>query len=337
MEASIYQKNNGRYFRDQNGKEHLLFRTDARDFFRNKSRVPMHTFTDGETIPSLLAELTSRSKEILPYADDNSEYISHLIIDNLLVTRLMRTCAPLKVLELGCSNGRLSYHLAYLLGKFHPDSLLCLVDHEISNENPRTWLDTIASAKYSPEISAVISDYDKTNLADESFDIVFINAVDNVTEPITLIREAGRIVRENGWIVCLYNDTPLLESSFKLAFPTYTAYELTPMCGVLTVSAHSDEFFFARKDEFKDPVNHIICQLEDLRNLDFDSEAYYAIMRQIDDALSESILHYRIDKKLKLIELEEAVLNTILLWKKDPDSLNYKELDKALALLRSKH
>jgi len=57
-------------------------------------------------------------------------------------------------------------------------------------------------------------------------------------------------------------------------------------------------------------------------------------MHQIDTALSDAILHYRIEEKLGLIQLEEAILKTIDSWKTTPEHIDYHNLDDVLSSLK---
>ena len=312
-----------------------LFDLDYSDCMQNKSRIPLHTMIESETVGSMLKNTFDQSKELLLYTN-NQEFLSHVIVDSLLSRRLATTCAPVKTLEMGCTNGKLSYHLAQILGKFHPDSLLTLMDREISNEKRSVWLDTIAAADCTPEINVVISNYEQTGLADHSFDIIVINQVNRFLHPVSLMREVRRLVKENGLILCLYNNDPLVESSFKLAFPQYTAYALTPFQGVLKAELCVGCSFFDLETQPENPVKQLIGCVEAYRNERFDPASYDKIMRQIDAALSESILQYRLEEKLALLQLEEAILSTIDSWKQTPDQVNYEALDNVLSILRNR-
>ncbi|MBR2895350.1 MAG: class I SAM-dependent methyltransferase [Oscillospiraceae bacterium] len=260
--ASIHLNHNQFYLTDHQGVVRPLFHWN--ELFQNKSRIPLHSLDVGqsETISQMLLDTASKSKELLSYAH-NESYLSHIIVDCLLSQRLMTTCAPAKVLEMGCGDGKLSYHLAHILGKFHPDSLLCLLEKEITNDERAIWLDTIAASDCSPEISVVISDYPQTNLADNAFDIIVINQINRHLEPISLMQEVRRLIRKHGLILCLYDNDPLIESSFKLAFPKYTPYTLSPFCGVLAVELHEGESFF---DGEKTPNSIDYTDLDNIRS-----------------------------------------------------------------------
>ena len=218
---------------DHNGKEIELVSFRDYSFFRD------------EKLHNILLNLCKKSRDILSYSSD-AEAIAHFVTDGLLASHLLESLKPVKLIELGCTNGKLSFHLAQLLGKFDSDSLLCLVDEELSNDNRVACLDTIAAAECSPEISMIFSDYNRTHLADNYFDYVFINGTVNFNDPAAVILEAERLVKPGGVIFSICDNSHLLASTFKLIFPEYNEYMVTPQEIVLKTTCCQSSIFRQR-------------------------------------------------------------------------------------------
>ena len=204
-----------------------------------------HPFVGSENTDQVLRGIYQRSREVLSYSMD-AEAVMHWIVDGVLASHLLNAEKSVKVVELGCENGKLSFHLAQLLGKIDPDSLLCLVVQEISNDYRIACLDTIAAAECSPEVSLVVSEYHDTHLADHYFDAVVINGSINFDDPAAVILEAERMVKLGGAIVCVCDNAHLLVSTFKLFFPEYREYMLTHNQIVLEATLDHSTVFYQR-------------------------------------------------------------------------------------------
>lgn len=216
--------------RERKAKKVLL---DCNDYFSNKSRIPMHSLDNDLTIPGLLLQLFKWHNQLCANQSEDSDVMEALLMDILLTTFLIKTPMSQRVLEIGCTNGVLSYHLATLLGRFNVESALCCVCNKIGNSSDNSWLDMISLVGKMPGLSMLASDYDAMPLEPKYFDIVIINGTEDFEEPYPVIGEAKRLVKDEGIVMCYADCQPLLESSFKLSFPDREEYSLTGQRSIL--------------------------------------------------------------------------------------------------------
>lgn len=218
----------------QDKKKELL---NCSNYLSNKSRIPMHS-RSGLSILNLLQLLLKAHPKMSDGTVEQEQKWEYLLMDVLLVKELISTAKPVKVLEFGCMNGVLSYHLSTILGMFHEESELCCVCDELGNDSGNRWLDRIAMVENPPGLSMLAADYDRTNLAAGHFDLVFINGSVLYNEPYQVIKEAERVVKQNGVILCYCADQPLLEDCFRLVFEEREEYSLSMEHCVITVRYH---------------------------------------------------------------------------------------------------
>lgn len=204
---------------------------DFSDYLSNKSRIPLHSseVTVSKIINNLMKEHDIISAGTLQY--DLAEY--YLAMDALVTAFLLKRAEAVKVLELGCTNGILSYHLASLLGVFNEKSMLCGVCNAIGNESGNRWLDIVTKVAELPDLSLVVSDYDNTNLQEKSYDIVIINGSERFDAPDKVIQEADRVLAKKGMLICYANQQTLLANAFKLFCPEYEEYSFDAFNKVL--------------------------------------------------------------------------------------------------------
>lgn len=185
----------------------------------NKSRVPMNSITEDTLVmQDFIGHLTDGHEELAGGIEEAENVQENLLINILLISALIPTSLPVKVVELGCTNGILSYYLASVLGRFHPDSSLCCVSDVIGNSSENQWLDKITLATQVPKLSMLASDYDDTQLAGNHFDIVLINGTVNFQYPEAVIKEAERLAKKGGADYLLYKQFPLAGALLPNAF-----------------------------------------------------------------------------------------------------------------------
>lgn len=211
------------------------------DFLSNKSRIPLHSLGNGLTVPLLISKLAEENGALSAGTGEEPFALSNLLLDVLVSSHLVKTPFPVKALEIGTVTGVTTYHLASLLGKFHPDSLLCCVSDSIGNESGNQWLDRIVLVEEPPRLSFLAADYHDTNLQESSFDLVMINGTASYENPYAVASEAKRLIKNGGLILCYSVKSPALEESFKKVFPKVTEYPLPGLVNIITVQAEKTE------------------------------------------------------------------------------------------------
>jgi len=214
---------NDKFYYSGNGKKELLL--DCKDYINNNSRLPLEIDNGNISVVNLLLALLKSHSNIIAgvRADDSMEM---LLLDILFAKRLMKSKDSIKVLEIGCTDGIVSYHLATMIGCFNPNSTLCCVSNTMGNDSGNNWLDYIASVSQLPKLSFMSTDYDDIMLQSDYFDVVMINGTCFFEEPIDVISQAKRLVKDSGNIICYANSQPLLDSTFKLMFSNRKEYNI---------------------------------------------------------------------------------------------------------------
>lgn len=295
-------------FIDDNRRKVLL---DISHFMLNRSRYPMQYLSDeGDDIPGLILQLKERHLEI--NADGADEVFPYFLLDIIVTSHLIRTSVPLKVLEIGAVNGTLSYHLATLMGKLNPESLLCCVSSEIGNSSGNHWLDRVSMVEEPPNLSLLVSDYEATQLETNHFDIVVLNGAVPIDKPCETIREAQRLVKKNGVLLCHVKDAPFLESCFKLVFPERQEYEISPQEMIL--AAENPEVSWGQEEMpvLEDEVSGLLHELRQTVKPGCRPVEIRPLIRRIDECADVAVKCLDIDRKVELLQLKEIVLDYML-------------------------
>ena len=305
MSAVIFKEN---IFILEDARERKIELLNCKNLFSNKSSMPMHSLvgSSGRTIPRFLIQLLNLHKKQW----GETETVEYLLLDTIITSFLIRQSRPMQVVEIGGDNGILSFHLASLLGGFQKESFFCSVCRVIGNESENYWLDRISIVQEKPELSLLISDYEKTCLLDHFFDLVVINGTINFLNPYLVLKEAERLVKLNGNIVLFLQDMPLLEDIFKLNFSERKEYYLKVGTGVLIKENWKKE---EEKDKKKqDNAIDFIEEVKSKLKGDISLEQARDLLQRIDSELDRVIAEYDIEQKLKLIQAKENVLDIIV-------------------------
>lgn len=308
MNAISYQDLIFSYVED--GKARVLL--DCSDYLSNQSRIPMHTLTDGDvTIPNFLLQLTDRyigAAGDIKEKDNQSEY---LLINVLIAAVLIQSSLPVKVLELGCTKGVLSYYLASLLGRFNEKSSLCCVSEVIGNDSENYWLDRITLVEKLPKISMMAADYDNTHLASGCFNIVVINGKEFFGNPDGVVKEAWRLAKKGGMIFCYSWDSPLLESCFDLYFSEREEYELSINSKILVAKCTQE--FLAEKNacDWQMEVEEYLEQMNVMLKRKMELGVARKVEKQLERYIDDAIKRNELDLKIRLIDRKTQLLENM--------------------------
>ncbi len=218
------------FFRDlqfiYEGKKGEQVLLNFKDLLSNKSKISIHRLPNQNhhIIYELLMTLINQERK----KGDTLE-LPISLIDVLLANQLMRTSQPVRLLEYGSGQGRLSWHLAELLGAFHEKSTLVCAYDTIEPE----WMEQISKVEHLPKLSFFAGDFGHFFLQENFFDIVVINGMVNYTEPYQVILDALRLAKDDAVILCYIDNTPLLESTFCLFFERREEYEVSPSSRIM--------------------------------------------------------------------------------------------------------
>ena len=167
----------------------------------------------------------------------------------------------------------MSFHLAYLMGQYNRKSLLCGICDSIGNESGNQWLDRVSLVQEPPELAFSVMDYDEKLIQEKSFDLVIINGREQFREPQAVVENAFRVLKDAGAVLCYEKEQPILTG----------------------------------EEEYLRTVN----AAERLLNEGADKSRLREGYRRVDACLERVMRQEHTDWKLRLIELEEEILDAM--------------------------
>lgn len=300
---------NGRFVLSDEGERVVLL--DCGDLCFNKSRMPFQTDTNAPTVAQLLSELLDQHNKMDPDGIFDSAYA--VLLRNVLLTAcLVRSAVPFRVAEIGAMDGIVSFHLATLMGKLNPESMLCCVCNVIGNESESRWLDKIVQVEQPPRLSLVTAEFEETLLASEYFDIVFINGAARFGKPYESLREAARLLKKRGTIFCHAKNALQLENSFRLFFPERREYEISPQEHILVAYDVETPWGMEQTQSLEADVKKLQEAIRQAVNSGAEKKVLRRMIREVDQLVDRAVKEYDPEKKKSLLLLKERLLDYML-------------------------
>lgn len=292
-----------------NGEKRQIL-IDLRRCIENISRIPL--IDNGEVEVSLI-EIISRLQEIHGQIDPDAEntQFDYTLLDFLTARCCMRSALPLHVVEIGGMNGIWSFHLAFMLGQYHPSSLLCSVCNRIGNESGNQWLDRISLVGEPPRLSLLAADYENTMLQREGFDLVAINESEIFEQPYEVVKEAERLVKKGGVILCYAKAQSVLAHTLVQTFPESESYDTESGMCIYYINYDENLHNQPTENSWEEEAE---TYLENVKLLILDhpsKEQLRNSMKKLDEYVNRAIQEQKIDLKLRFIQCEEDVLDAM--------------------------
>lgn len=290
----------------RNEKSKVLI--DFMDFFSNKSSIPLMPQDGFHSIPVFLIELLNKyesffSENYIPYDSDD-----YFLIDILVSAQLFKSSTPVKLAEFGASNGRLSYHLASVLGRFNEANTLCSVCDSIGNESGNYWIDMISLVENSSQVSFVATDYHDTNLCTGHFDIVVLNGSVELENSDAIVKEALRLLKANGTLICYACQQPELADNARKNFSIVEEYPTSFNTTIIVakgtdVIAETNPINIWKKEVQNDILNTEIALLETA-----DKNILLQFAKTMDSHADIAVSNHCFEIKQRCLELKEKLL-----------------------------
>lgn len=278
------------------------------DYFSNKSSVPLMPKDGFRSIPVFLIELQNKYESLftggyIPYDSDD-----YFLIDILVSAQLFKSSTPIKLAEFGATNGRLSYHLASVLGRFNEANTLCSVCDSIGNESGNYWLDMISLVENSSQVSFVASDYHDTNLCTGYFDIVVLNGSVELQNPDAIVKEAARLMKTNGTLICYACQQPELANSIRKSFSSVEEYPTSFNTTIIVAKGTDIIDESSPINIWKKETENDILSAEIVLRQTCDKNTLLQAARTMDKHTDIALTNNVIDIKLKCMALKEKLL-----------------------------
>ncbi len=201
---------------------------DCSNAYFNKSRVPIFKAPLGS---SILADRLLSLKDFYLSLNTGTKYEKYAglfrMISVIVSDHCMRNGEPLKVCEIGCNSGALTQDIATVLTWFDPDAKYVCVSNAIGNESDMEWVDRISCIDVPAGLALHVSDFHDTSLRDDYFDITIINGCVPIPDPVKTVKEAGRITKNDGMIICYSEEQYLLDDGMRMMFDKKTEWRFT--------------------------------------------------------------------------------------------------------------
>jgi len=306
------------YFISDNGEKVLLL--DLLDFLSNRSNVPLHFIGDNksyEIIPDIITNLISEYNEVKGGNGDPTDSSMMLLVAIMIIKRFMYKSKKSNILEIGCTDGTLSYLIGLLMKYFEKINLHCVSD-VISSYSQSDWLNKIMKLDNADNISITYANYDNINLKDSFYDITIINSNDYFEDPENLIRNCIDLTKKGGMLLCIGKHQPLLCSTFQAIIDDCDTYEFNvdniiftkllddrdKIEGLSISNKNKLEEIKASFIGLESKVNKIECL--DIDNLDNIISIVSELQKQVLEVYDSMD---NIDIKFELSELKEVLIN----------------------------
>lgn len=254
-------------------------------------------------IPDLLLGLLEKEK----LNGEGLEFPA-VLMDVLLAAQLIKSPRPVKLLEYGSMKGKISFHLAEVLGAFNEESVLVCAYDTIEPE----WMEHIAQSEHLPKLSFFAGDFGQLKLSERYFDIIVINGQVNYMYPEDVITDALRLVSEDGILICYSEYSYLLESTFKLYFEKREEYEIIPSQKILLANARDSGWQTEAEPDLDARVQSDIEKAEALLS---ENHVHEGELTEMTDRLRRDIYAAaasgRNDLKIRLIECKENIIELL--------------------------
>ena len=140
------------------------------------------------------------------------------------------------------------------------------------------------------------ADYEETLLQEKGFDLVLLHGRDYMEKPKEVIKEAKRLLKPDGTIICYFNNQPELDKAFLQEFPQAEVYhtEVNASC-----------FFYSGKQVSLEEVITEYYGISSYLSQDKLREIYVRLEKEIQSSIEIDDRR----RKAALIQLQEKVLD----------------------------
>lgn len=306
MMNTITLENNAFVYAHGENKTVLL---NLSDLFSNKSKIPFSSFEGNFTIPALITNTFQQHLQLVEGTAEETYAMEYLLLDILLVSKIIQSQKPMKVLEIGCTNGLLSFNYASILGKFNQNSSLCCVSDTMGNESGNEWLDKMVLVEESPKFSLLTSDYEETPLAEDYFDMVVINGSVLFEEPYKVIKEAERLVKINGMILCYCESPSALEENFQRVFLERQEYKLYASHNVLQVCYDGKSWAKEPEDCWREELPKYYEEVQKVLHSEKNIQKLRELIQKTDTYIEKAMNNQELELKVELLHLKDKLLD----------------------------
>lgn len=260
---------------------------DFTDFFQNFGSIPLHRIDpNARALPDILKSLRAEFNQMLSQMSNQGAPLSELnnaslsaspsegsneflsenpsapAIDDLSLILTIAFCFKQSltgykarhILEIGCRQGLLSYFLAKTAGLTHRENkVYCLSEVPPAEAFHRI---IFGLGYMGANLSLLTTDKDFAVLRDDSFAFTVVNGRQWTGEPAAVVRNALRVTKKGGYLLCLTQRQALLYSRYAAKINDYEEYPVSADGSVVLVKAIDDKdkgsFGLCRNDKQKE-------------------------------------------------------------------------------------
>lgn len=295
---------------EDDGRKEVLYGHEER--ITNYSHVPHQLINGGDSLLGLVLDGVNEHEIIAGGTNEKDATCEYATMNLLLAREHMKTPYELKVLEIGCSSGVLSYHLAKMLGKYNEDSQLCCVTNSMEHKNGSGWTDRISRVESMPKVSFLATDYDKMPLPDRYFDVVVLNASEVFEKKEMILSEVRRVLKNDGaFLAYVVRDVDLIQQIAYRSASLKTYMYLPDRC---LLRVESSDFLPGAKTEEVVSYNRkgVTDGCDEMLNGNASAEELRNMIRSLDAWIDEAIAERDLESKILFIRYKGQLLDKLV-------------------------
>lgn len=328
--SRISVQNDIMYFYDDNENQYEILNCSSVNYINNNSSRPMQSGCGNISVMDYLINMYQTSQRIFQNSADISDY---LIISGKIASVAYCTSERLKTVLIGNSDIILEWCISASLGFFNEESLLCQVKEDSIINNSDTDSDSLDSSIFHSRRADILTSYSDTLLEKSAFDIVFIDGSVLFDDPYKTIKEAERVLRENGCMFFYIKNNPILESVFRLIFSVCEEYRIADNRVLFFVEyKEGNSWSGYETTDINSEVNNLCINIEKCFSDTPDRNKLKEYADIADFLADKSVSARNYKSKIKLISIKESLLNYILNDDKEHDEYYLKKVQKFVCL-----
>lgn len=179
----------------------------------------------------------------------------------------------------------------------------------MGNESGNEWLDKMVLVEEPPKFSLLTSDYEETPLALNFFDVVVVNGAVEIEESYAVIKEAERLVKMNGIILCYCENQPLLEENFKMTFPERSEYPLNSDNNIIQVRYEGKSRMNKPEDNWREELSAYYERIQEALKAERNIRELRILVRETDKYIKKAMENRELDIKVELLHIKDKLLD----------------------------
>ena len=314
--GSIESTMEGLFFISEGEPDKCLI--DYEDYYANLGAIPLHTINNSSNVilADAFKDVTTSLAQTQTKQEHSIDAVSSALITAFVFMQSLDGYRPLRILEIGCDRGDLTFILARGAHTLHPESSIWGLSEDLYDSN---FIKNITSLNTDElnSLSLMTASPDSDIIRDCYFDIVVLNgtAIMGTAEYMKgILTNALRSTRPGGFVICFAQNNTELYEQFASNAGEHEKFIVSDSNTILMKRVlHSD---FPLDSANMTAVLHQLMDLEEslLSKKEYEisilESAYLAFLEIEQYCITTSVIA-NLEAKILINEAKETVLNCI--------------------------